>query len=170
MSDIGTFLMCFRERKIATFKRALFEEIFSRGAFIPSSGNSDIEYADGYTDVSIDDGEDISSLNFSRSWGDTFIAHLLELADRSGSGIILPSEDRHLVVTNPKLERHMPFDLMEAGFDVATTPEDYRRILDWEEPDPAAVAAQLARNAAARAKGTTRPRRFWPFRINGGFD
>ena len=168
MSDIGTFFMCFRDREPALFKRSLFVEIFSRGAFVPSSSFSDIEYADGYTDIDIADDAEINGMSFSRSWGDTFITNMLDLADLTGSCILWPDEESKLIVTDRAVLNHLPLELLEDPVHVVRTPRDYRDVIAWVEPSPADVAEQLARSAAERAQGTDDPARFWPFRLMRG--
>jgi hypothetical protein len=161
MSDPGIFFLCFRDRESAFFGRQLFVEVFSRGAFIPASRFSNIEYADGYTDVFIKDDEEISGLSFNRSWGDTFIRNLLELADRTGSCII--DTDRNVIVTDLAVVDHIPHELLDATVHVARSPEEFLKAIGWRPPKPEDVAAHLAKSAADRAQGSDHPGRYWPF-------
>src|ERR1700748_3836724 len=161
MSDPGISFLCFRDREPAFFKRQLFEEVFSRGAFIPASRFSDMEYADGHSDVLIEDDEEISDLSFSYSWGDTFIENLLELADRTGSCII--DGDGNIVVTDLAVLDHVPEELRDATVHVARSPKEFLEAVGWRAPKPEDVAAHLARSAADRAQKADEPRSHWPF-------
>src|SRR5271170_3992528 len=111
MSDGGLYLFCFRNHEPAFFKRSLFEEIFRRGAFIPASSFSDIEYEDGFTDICIEDDDEIDSMSFSRSLGDTFIANMLDLADRTRSFIL--DHDNNIFVTDLAVQDHLPRGLLD---------------------------------------------------------
>jgi hypothetical protein len=161
MSDPGIFFLCFRDREPAFFKRHVFVEIFSRGAFVPTSRFSDIEYADGYTNVFIKEDDEISSLSFNRSWGDTFIKNLLELADRTGSCIV--DSDRNIVITDPGFLDHIPHELLDWDVHVVRSPEEFIKAIGWRAPKPEDVAAHLANSAADRAHGSDHPGRYWPF-------
>jgi hypothetical protein len=165
MSDGGLYFICCRNHESASFKRGLFEEIFSRGAFIPSSRFSDIEYEDGFTDVCIKDDDEIDGMSFRRSWGDTFIANMLDLADRTGAFIV--DLNNNLFVTDLAVQSHMPRELLEDlhkwSLQLVRTPKDFRKVIGWVEPDPERLAEWLARSAADRAAGVDRPDLHWPF-------
>jgi hypothetical protein len=110
------FLKCFREGEKATFKRELFEEIIGRGAVDARPPLSTVEYADGsggeiYGADSKED-EEIDHLMFAHFSGDTLMARLWELADRTGSCFIWPSDGRCLAVTRVETVGHIPAGLV----------------------------------------------------------
>ncbi len=110
------FLVCVKDGEATAFKRSLFEDIFSRGAIDPRLPFTNVVYGDGGAQISgADEDEDIESLSFDHCGGDTFFAALYELADRSGSVVVWPGEERVLAVTRQAMIAHLPADMGELG-------------------------------------------------------
>jgi len=140
------FLQCFRKGQPATFKREIFEDIFlphcadlkgyrsdpkfMRAEF-PDGGGSDIHSGNDYdvlrmqlehgelpagTDIGVDDKSIIDHMMFNHCGGDMFFQALYELANRTQSVILWPSEGPSTVVTNEAVLKELP----EKGFDLAT--------------------------------------------------
>jgi hypothetical protein len=110
------FLACVKDGESAAFKRILFEDIFSRGAINPRLPFTNVVYGDGGAQIDgADEHEDIESLSFNHCGGDTFFATLYELADRSGSVVFWPGEERVLAVTSQAMIAHIPADMDELG-------------------------------------------------------
>jgi hypothetical protein len=97
-------LQCFRNGKPATFKRALFEEIFGRGAVNLSLPLTDVRYPDGSGAqiYGADGADDISSLMFNHCGGATFYDRLYELAHRTRSAVLWPFGNPQSAVTDAK--------------------------------------------------------------------
>jgi len=110
------FVMCFRNGDAATFERALFEEIFGRGAIDPQLPFTSVTYGDGSAEIyGADESEDIEHLMFNHCGGDTFYSALYELADRSGSVVIWPVIGRQIAVTSKAIIEHLPADVESLG-------------------------------------------------------
>jgi hypothetical protein len=110
------FLVCVKNGEAAAFTRSLFEDIFSRGAINPRLPFTNVVYGDGGAQIfGADEDEDIQSLSFNHCGGDTFFAALYELADRSGSVVFWPGEERVLAVMSQAMIAHIPADMDELG-------------------------------------------------------
>jgi hypothetical protein len=104
------FLQCFRAGEPASFKRALFEEIFGRHAVNPDPPFTDITYADGGAAIHGAEVDDIQHMMFNHCGGDTFFAALHELADCTRSVILWPDEEPCLVAADPAAIENLPTD------------------------------------------------------------
>jgi len=113
--SFAIYLQYFRNGETATFKRAVFEQIFGRHAIDLDSFPKRVVYADGGAEIYVDADEDIDGVTFNRCGGDTFFAALLELADQTKSVVYWPDEGRQLAVTDPEILPHLPPELAALG-------------------------------------------------------
>jgi hypothetical protein len=108
------FLQCFRDGEMVNLDRAIFEEILGRDATEFSKSFDRVIYADGGSDIyGAKDEDEIGSLMFNHSGGDTFFERLHELADRTMSVIHWPSEPGVSAVTREETIPHLPDDFKE---------------------------------------------------------
>ncbi len=112
------FLICMRNGKSATFKRALFEEVLGRQAIDPTFPLYEVDYSDGGCSEirnPSEGEEDIESVTFSRFGGNIFFDALWELADRAGAFFVWPGEGRSIAVPNREFLAHVPADMGAMG-------------------------------------------------------
>jgi hypothetical protein len=102
------FLVCFKNQELATFPRALVEEIFGRHAIGPQFPLTDLDYTDGGGAIYGAEEDSVDGLMFNHCGGPTFYNAMLELADRTGSVIQWLAEGTSLVATRSEVMDHLP--------------------------------------------------------------
>lgn len=129
------YLYCYRKCEPATFKRALAEEILSRGAIDYRLPLYNVNYADGSGAeiFSPDEGTEIHSLMFGHCGGARFLDSLYELAERTRSLVMWHFGSPLCAVTHAEDIPDLPMGIREEPFGppfvVASGREIYEAIL-----------------------------------------
>lgn len=110
------FVQCFRNGEVATFKRAIVEEIFGPYAVARQAdeGIVRVKYPDGGgADVYGDNQPELRSISFDHCGGDAFFDALYLLADRIEGVIYWPGVGPSSAITDAAVLEHLPADFIE---------------------------------------------------------
>ncbi len=107
------FVHCFKNKEYAQYDRQIVEDIFNRDSIDPTTPLSEVRYHDGRAEVYGAEKEKISGVMLSHFGGRTVLARVLELAERTGSLIFWPDEERRMAVTNAEVLNHLPDKIRE---------------------------------------------------------
>jgi hypothetical protein len=103
------FVQCFRNKEPATFKRAIFDEIFDSFVVDQRKHFLRVRYPDGSgSDIYVDDDDNLESIMFNHCGGDAFFEALYLLAKRTKAVIFWPNVDHISVVTDAETLQHLP--------------------------------------------------------------
>ena len=105
-----------RNGEIATFKRAIVEEIFGPYAIRRGSGNGigRVKYPDGSgAEIYGDNQEELDGVMFTHCGGDAFFDGLYQLADRIKGVIYWPGVGRASAITDMTVQEHLPAEFIE---------------------------------------------------------
>ena len=110
------FVQCFRNREVATFKRAVVEEIF--GPYVTRRGPGGeierVKYSDGGgAEIYGDKQDDLVGISFDHCGGDAFFDALFQLADRIKGVVHWPGVGPSSVITDAAVLEHLPADFVE---------------------------------------------------------
>lgn len=108
------FVQCFRNGECATFKGAIFEEIFGCYAVSREHKFMRVRFPDGSgADCYVDDGDDWDSVMFNHCGGDVFFDSLYRLADRIKGIVYWADLPPCCAVTDAATLSHVPADFLE---------------------------------------------------------
>jgi hypothetical protein len=125
------FVTPVRNGDTATFRRSVFEEIFTREALEPSSPLNNVRYPDGSSaEIYGCEADDIDGVMFTHFGGETVFSLIIELAERTGSMIFWPDTRPALAVTRASVIDHIPADCV-ATIGPAKIVSDARELMDY---------------------------------------
>jgi hypothetical protein len=108
------FVQCFRNGGVATFKRAVVEEIFESFAVGYGRHRTCVRFPDGSgANIYLADGDELDSIMFNHCGGDAFFDALYQLTDRIKGVIYWPGVGVSSAITDAAVLEHLPADFVE---------------------------------------------------------
>lgn len=109
------FVQCFRNHEVATFKRAVLEEIF--GPYVvdrrPSFMRAEFPDRGGGAEIYSDDEDDLDSVMFTHGGGDPLFDAIYRLVDRIKGVVYWADLPPCCAVTDAATLSHVPVDFIE---------------------------------------------------------
>ncbi len=110
---LDLFVRCFKNKEHALYERQIAEEIFNKDSIDPATPLDEVRYHDGRAEIYGAEKEKISGVMLTHFGGRTVLAHVLELAEETGSLIFWTFSDGRAAITNADVLNHLPDEARE---------------------------------------------------------